>query len=167
MGKWRSIFPPVTGRKKLDRVVWTISWMILCLVLAWGVVFAGRNILVGSSGTGGAFGFGGLWIQYDIRTGGLLPESFRHIVIAQTFPENQAQESTGVFTFTFAGRNPIKVHSAGQETSWLDPNGTVINLGQALRPADIKLLQTHNKEVKSPISTPEEWLAILERLRGG
>ena len=78
MGRWRSILPPVTGRKTLDRVVWMIS----CLGLACLVAFAGRNILAGSSGTGGAFGFGGLWIQYDIRTGGLLPESFRHIVIA-------------------------------------------------------------------------------------
>lgn len=164
MGKWRSTFPPITGRKTLDRVVWTIS----CLGLACFGAFAGRNILVGPNGTAGGFGFGGLWIQYDIRTGGLLPESFRHIVIAQTFPENQAQgESAGVFTFTFAGRNLIQVQSAGQETIWVDPRGIVANLGRVLRPADIELMQTHKNEVKPPISTPEEFLAILERLRGG
>lgn len=81
MGKWRSIFPSITGRKTLDRIVWTIS----CLGLACCVAFAGRNILVGPSGTGGGFGFGGLWIQYDIRSGGLLPESFRHIVWKKAF----------------------------------------------------------------------------------
>ncbi len=109
MGRWRSIFPPVTGWKWLDRVVWTIS----CLGLVCIGIFVAHNILVGTSGTGGGFGFGNLWIQYDIRSGGLLPERVRHIVITQTFPENQAQdESTGVFTFTFAGRNPIEVGSA-------------------------------------------------------
>jgi hypothetical protein len=164
MGKWHSIFPPITGRKTLDRIVWTIS----CLGLACCVAFASRNILVGPNGTAEGFGFGGLWIQYDIRTGGLLSESFRHIVIAQTFPENQAQgESAGVFTFTFAGRNPIEVQSAGQETVWVDPQGNVTNLGRVLRPEDIELMQTHRNEVKPPISTPEEFLAIVERLRGG
>ncbi len=97
----------------------------------------------------------------------LVGESFRHIVIAQTFPENQAQESTGVFTFTFAGGNPVEVRSAGQEAVWVDPQGSVTNLGRALCPEDIELLKTHNHEVKPPISIPEEFLAILERLRVG
>jgi hypothetical protein len=171
MGKWCLIFPPQTGWKTLDRVVWGISLLFVSLVVSLFVtcllVTAVPNSIIGSRSTGGGFGFGGLWIQYDIRSGGLLPERFRHIVIAQTFPENQAQGSTGVFTFTFAGRNPIQVRSAGQETVWVDPNGSVTNLGRVLRPADIELMQTHNHEVKPPISTPEEFLAILVRLRAG
>lgn len=167
MGKWRLIFPPQTGWKTLDRVVWGISLLFVSLFVTCLLVTAVRNFTVGPNGAGGGFGFGGLWIQYDIRSGGLLPERFRYIVIAQTFPENQAQKSNGVFTFTFAGGNPIQVRSAGQETVWVDPQGSVTNLGRALCPKDIELLQTHNHEVKPPISTPEEFLAILERLRAG
>lgn len=137
MGQWRSMFPPIPGS---------------------------YDILVGSDGTGGGFDFGGLWVQYDIRTGGLLRARFRHIVIAQTFPENQC-EFSDVFTFKFAGPSPIEVRAAGQETVWVDPNGSVANLGRALRPADIQLLKTHNNEVKSPILTPAEFLVILARLR--
>jgi hypothetical protein len=136
--------------------------------LACFAAFVGRNILVGPNGNGEGFGFGGLWILYDIRTGGLLPESLKYIVITQTLSENQTSDgSTGVFTFTFVGRDPIEVQSAGQETVWVDPQGGVANLGRALRPEDNELLQTHIHEVKPPISTPEEFLAILVRLRAG
>jgi len=127
--------------------------------------FGIRDILIGSNGAGGGFEFGGLWIQYDIRTGGLPPEIFTCIVVAQTFPESLSEESTDVFTYKFVGGNPIKVRSAGQETIWVDPQGNVVNLGLVLRPEDIRLMQTHRNEVKPPISTPGEFLAILARLR--
>jgi hypothetical protein len=164
MGRWHIIFPPVTGRKILDRVVWGVSFLFVAGLL----IVAVRGLIVGSDSTGGDFGFDGLWIRYKIRCGGLLPERFTSIVVMQMRPENQSYDGwTDMYSFTFPGKPPIQVRSAGTETIWVDSQGRVTNLGRVVLPNDIDLLETHDSRENSPISSPEEFRATLARLRAG
>jgi hypothetical protein len=132
------------------------------------LVVAVRGLVVGSDSTGGDFGFDGLWIRYKIRCGGLLPERFTSIVVMQMRPENQSYDGwTDTYSFTFPGKPPIQVRSAGTETIWVDSQGRVMNLGQVVLPDDIELLETRDSRENSPISSPDEFQSVLVRLRAG
>ncbi|OHB65672.1 MAG: hypothetical protein A2Y77_15440 [Planctomycetes bacterium RBG_13_62_9] len=123
-----------------------------------------RAVLFGTSGHGGGFGFGNLYILYDVDTGGLLPDRLAYAVITPDLAE-QTQGSAEEFTFVFAGDHVVKVPPRRGETVWVDEQYQVAHLGRLLYPEDIAALQKPGDTERSTISSAAEFLAIVVGLR--
>jgi len=202
MARRRSMSLLVTGWKVLDRCVSVVFWLgMICLVLL-GMSFA-RRLIFGSSSSFRSLGFGGLWIDYEVRSGGVLPERLAHVVISEISPIGSGGGgSTNACTLLFGDPNSITTGQECGETSWTDSQGHVVrlgpgvrledmatpensvtfrperretiwideqhhvtSLGRALSLEDMETLGNARSDEGPTISSPEEFLATVARLR--
>ncbi|MDY0357465.1 MAG: hypothetical protein RBR19_16410 [Sedimentisphaerales bacterium] len=121
-----------------------------------------------------AFGFGDLWIQYEIRTGGVLPDQLDYVIVRHDFPElPEINESADMDRFFLTGQSLAAVQPSRGQTVWIDEQGRVTRLGRALRLGDLKILQNVGlaqdirRAEMPPLSSPDEFLAVVAKLRAG
>ena len=150
-----------------NATAWTVSYL-----KAAGYFSIGRSIsivhglIAGASGSEGGFGLGNLWIRYGMRSGGLLGERLTHVVIAPAFPEDQKYDgSTNAYTLVFAGGNLVTIRPHRGETIWIDEQWHVTSLDRALTAQDITALEKSSSRKRHGITSAEEFLAIIARLR--
>lgn len=162
MVKHRRLFPPVTGSKVFDRSVSIVFWLLMISF----VLAILNEFFVGGSTSSGAFGFDGPYIHYQVRTGRIRADRLEHAVIAEVFPKDQRYDGK-TYTFLFVGQGTVTVRPKRGETLWVDEDGNVTTLGPALSAADIAILKSLRSNAISPISSPEELLALVASLRAG
>ncbi len=148
--------------KLVDRLLPIGLWLI---AIYWGVGIA-QGVIVGTSSSGGSFGFGGLGIHYEVRTGGVLADRLEYAVITQAYPQRQEYwESEGAYTLAFAGHDVMTVRPHRGETVWVDEQRHVTSLGRVLTAEDIATLNKSTSAESPTLSSPEEFLARVARLR--
>jgi acyl-coenzyme A synthetase/AMP-(fatty) acid ligase len=158
----RRIVTFVRVGKLVDRVLPVVLWLI---AIYWGVGIA-WGVIAGTSSSGGSFGFGGLGIHYEVRTGGLLADRLEYAVITQAYPQRQEYwESEGAYTLAFAGQDVMTVRPKRGETVWVDEQGHVTSLGRVLNAEDIATLKNSTSAESPTLSSPEEFLATVARPR--
>jgi hypothetical protein len=160
----------VSGRwKVLDRFVSVVCWFVLlCILLA--VVAMAHGFVVGSAGPHVSFSLGNLWIQYEMRSGGLWAERLIHAVVTQGFPKHQMYHtSTNTYGLGLA-HGAATFRPERGETVWVDEQGRVTHLGRVLHPEDMEALEKLRAQQdldgsEGPsISSPEEFLALVAGL---
>ncbi|MHC4517371.1 MAG: hypothetical protein ACYTAS_02175 [Planctomycetota bacterium] len=162
MVRHRRLFPPVTGHKATDRFFSIVFWL---LMISFGIAIA-HSLIVGSSTSLDGFGFGVLWVQYRVRSGGLLADRLKHAVIIQAVPERQDYDDwTNTCMFTFSGHEILTVRPERGRTVWVDERGHVMPLGRALSADDIATLRSLSSDRTLSISSLEEFLAIVTELK--
>ncbi len=141
MVRWCSISLLTTGWKVFDRCVSVVFWLVVISLVMFGVGLA-RDLIAGAGSSFQRFGLGGLWIHYEVRTGGVLPERLGHVIIAEAFPVCQSYEgSTNRCTLAFGDPDSITIYSEGREISWTDDQGHVTRLGPGWALEDIGRLE--------------------------
>lgn len=169
MFKWCYIFPWSIAWKVFDRAVAVVVWLfVACVAISLVADVVGRNTFRGT------FGFGDLWIQYEIRTGGLLPDRLDYVLVRHDLPElPEINETADMDRFFLTGQSLAAVQPSQGQTVWIDEQGCVTRLGSALRLSDIKVLQNFglaqdvNRTEMPTLSSPDEFLAVVARLRAG
>jgi len=169
MFKWCRTFRWSTVWRVFDRAVAVAVWLfVACLAISFVASVLGRNA------SRSAFGFGDLWIQYEIRTGGLLPDQLDYVIVRHDFPElPEINETADIDRFFLTGQSLAAVQPSQGQTVWIDEQGRVACLGKALRLGDIRILQNVGRAqdircAEVPIlSSPDEFLAVVARLRAG
>lgn len=169
MFKWCRKFPWSTVWKVFDRAVAVTVWLfVACVAISLVADVVRRNA------SRGAFGFGDLWIQYEIRTGGVLPDQLDYVIVRHDFPElPEINESADMDRFFLTGQSLAAVQPSRGQTVWIDEQGRVTRLGRALRLGDIRTLQNVGlawdiRRAEMPtLSSPDEFLAVIARLRTG
>jgi len=198
MGRRRGVSLLVTGWKVFDRCVSVVFWLAVLSLVMLGVSF-GRYLICGGESSSRSFGFRGLRINYQVRSGGVLPERLAHVVISEVFPICSGYEqATNKCTFAFGDRNSITVRPEDGESLWTDDQGHVMplslenmaklensvtfrpkrretiwiddqchitHLGRALSLEDMEALENAPTGERATISSPEQFLAIVARLR--
>jgi len=198
MGRRCGISFLATGWKVFDRCVSVVFWVVVIFLVMVGVSY-GRYLICGGDSASGSFGFGGLRINYRVRSGGVLPERLAYVVISEVFPICSGYEqATNKCTFVFGDPNSITVRPEDgeslwtddqgrvrplrlediaklensvtfrpkrRETIWIDEQRHVTSLGRALRLEDIETLRNASSRETPKISSPEQFLAIVTRLR--
>jgi len=153
--------------KVFDRTVAVVVYgAVACLAVALVVSLVAG--VVGGKVSRGTFGFGGLWIQYEIHTGGLRSDRLDYVIVRHDLPEiPKPDKPSDMDRFFLTGKALRAVQPDPGQTVWIDPQGDVTPLGQALSLADIKSLQRAALTHTPPITTPEEFLAALAKLKAG
>jgi len=198
MGRRCGISFLATGWKVFDRCVSVVFWLVVIFLVMVGVSY-GRYLICGGDSASGSFSFGGLRINYRVRSGGVLPERLAHVVISQVFPICSGYEqATNKCTFVFGDPKSITVRPEDGEIIWTDDRGHVTplslenmaklensvtfrpkrremiwiddqyhitHLGRALSLEDMEALRNAPTGERSTISSPEQFLAIVARLR--
>ncbi len=167
MSKHRRLLPWGKAWKVFDRTVAVVVYgAVACLAVALvGSLVAGA---VGGKASRGTFGFGGLWIQYEIRTGGLRSDRLDYVIVRHDLPEIPKPDKPSDMDRLFlTGKALRAVQPDPGQTVWIDREGHVTPLGQALSLADVKRLRRAGLANIPPITTPEEFLAALAKLKAG
>ena len=162
MARRRSMSLLATAWKVFDQCVSVVFWLgVICLVmlginLAWDLVFEGES-------SSPSFGFGGLWIEYEVRSGGVLPKRLAYVVISETSPICSGYDgSTNACTLLFGDPNSITIGQECGEISWTDSEGHVVRLGPGLRLADVATPE--NSVTVRPKRGETIWIDELRRV---
>jgi hypothetical protein len=149
-----------TGWRGIDHLASVLLWLFF---IGMGISIV-QGVIVGTSGYGGSFGFGNLYIMYDVDCGGLLPERLVYAVILPSFPEQMKGGADNGCTFVFAGHHPVTVRPRRGETVWIDEQYHITFLGRALHAKDVAALRELGNSGRPAISSAEEFLAIVAKL---
>jgi hypothetical protein len=165
-----SAAPGASGPKRWRTglaVFWRVYRGVGLVAVGLFVVYMIYLVFVGLYSYGGGFGFGNLDVLYEVEAGGLLGERLVYAVIIPGFPERgYSKESDNTYTFRFADGNSVAVRPERGEMVWVDQRYHVQRLGRVLRAGDIhRLKEFGDRRRSATISSPQEFLAIVARLR--
>ena len=157
-------FPPVTSGQWLDRLAVAIVWLVMLNF----VIIIGRDVVLGTTGSAGMFSLDDLWIRYEIRSGGLVPERLEYVIVTPRHPSHQLRkQSRDTYTFVFAGTEPVTVRPKRGETVWIDAQGGVTHLGPVLASNDVNRLRDLSNSDKLTVSSEDEFLSLVGEMTTG
>lgn len=118
-----------------------------------------RNAPPGSS-FGGAFTFGNLWVGSSSGGGGIS-------VVCAVDPPNTygAGGATNLWTLEFGDGSSVEFNIMKNQTVWIDKQHRVTFLGPVLDKDDVALMRSHGDDMKVTISSPDELLALVKKLK--
>ena len=104
----------------------------------------------------------------------MLPDQLDYVIVRHDFPElPEINESADMDRFFLTGQSLAAVQPSRGQTVWIDEQGRVTRLGRALRLGDLKILQNVGlaqdirRAEMPPLSSPDEFLAVVAKLRAG
>lgn len=153
--------------RRLDRIVAVIYWLILVLIVI-GIVdglFGVSQRGAGSSATR-ISGFANLTIMYEIHSRRVWPDRVEYVVVAEDCSNNGVCYGPPyTCMFLFADGSSITFQPKRGETVWVDEEHHVASLGRILDTDDIANLEQYEKDEGLTISSPEEFLEVVAKLR--
>lgn len=142
-------------------------WLLFNRITSYVNRFPNSSVVVSSvssSASHTGFGIGNLWIvQLLDRRDGLSKET-EYVICSVDFPKTYSYDGSGCM-FAFSDNTTAQFHSTNDRTVWIDKQHRVTFLEPILNKEDVSLLrnQRYNEEFK--ISSPEELLAIVNKLK--
>ena len=115
-----------------------------------------------SSSTG--FRIGNLWFEYLSDSGGFWSKDIECVTCSLDTPKTSSYDGS-TMVFTFSDSNSVEVNIKNGETIWIDKQHRVTFLGPVLNKEDILLLSNYRYDGELEISSPEELLAIVNKLK--
>ena len=147
--------------RRFDRVVAVICGLIIILLVINLV-----NGLLFPPTAGRGFGFGNLGILYEVNSGIILPDRVEYVVVVEDYSNNGACYGPPyTCIFLFADANSIRFQPKRGETVWVDEEHHVESLGRILDTDDIANLEHYEKDEELTISSPDEFLEAVVKLR--
>ncbi len=117
-----------------------------------------------SVSSSGSLSFGDLWIAHlSDRRGFWSRET--ECVICSADPPKTWGYGRATCRLTFSDEDSVEVKLKNKETVWIDKQHRVTFLGPVLGKEDVSLLRSHGYDKKYRISSADELLAIVEKLR--
>jgi hypothetical protein len=107
---------------------------------------------------------GNLWIMCSSNHRGILSRESESVICSVDAPEVHSFDGSTMI-FTFADGNSVEVEPKNHETVWIDKQHKAASLGPLLNKEDVLLLlsQPYDEELK--ISSPEELLNVINKLK--
>jgi len=107
---------------------------------------------------------GNLWIMRLSGHGGFWSRETECVILSvDSFPGFSDGESPS--TLTFSDGNSVKVTLKRNETLWIDKDHKVTSLGPVLDGEDVSLLRNCRYDENLKISSPDELLALVKKLK--
>jgi len=111
-----------------------------------------------------SFQVGNLWINHLSHSGGILSKKTEWVICSLDPPKTSSYDgSTKVLTFSDS--NSVEIKSKNSETVWIDKQHEVTFLGPFLDKEDVSLLNDLRYATELKISSPEELLTIVHKLK--
>jgi hypothetical protein len=185
---------PASAESPPKRTWWTVAGKVyhflgvalVGLVLLYVGIALVRSALEGTEWYGANFGVGNLRVSYSVDRGGLLPDRLLYAIIVPPSLATQMSSTNTSCTFEFAdgdsvtvrpkrgktvqldGRHRVTIEPRRGETVWIDDQCRVTSLGRVLDAGDFAALEKASYEERSAhLSSPEEFLALVTRLKSG
>jgi hypothetical protein len=185
---------PASAESPPKRTWWTVAGKVyhfLGVALVWLILlYVGialvRSALEGTECYGARFGVGNLYVAYSVDRGGLLSDRLLYAIIVPSGFWAQMSSTNTSCTLEFVDGNSVTVRpKRGKtvriddrhrvtiqpkrgDTVWIDDQYRVTSLGRVLDAGDFATLEKASYEQRSAhLSSPEEFLALVTRLRSG
>jgi hypothetical protein len=112
------------------------------------------------SSSGGSFNFGNLWVGFSSNSVGVT-------VVCLVDSPNAIRFGGGTnpWTFGFQDGSSVEFNTIKNQTVWIDKKHRVTFLGPVLNNEDVSLMRTKGYDVKFNISSPDDLIAVVEKLR--
>ncbi len=175
---WRTVAGKV---RHFLGVAWV--WLILLYV---GIALVRNVVLTGTQWHGASFGVDNHCVWYSVDRGGLLSDRVLYAYVTPCGLGTQMYNHGTFFTLEFAdsnsvtvrpkrgktvqldGRHRVTIQPRRGDTIWIDDQYRVTSLGRVLDAGDYAALEKASSEQRSAhVSSPEEFLALVARLRSG
>jgi hypothetical protein len=111
-----------------------------------------------------SFTFGNLWIVRLSDHGGFWSKRTECVVCSANSPTTWGYGGS-ICTLTFSDGNSVKVTLKRNETLWIDKEHKVTSLGPVLDGEDVSLLGNCRYDENLKISSPDELLALVKKLK--
>lgn len=115
-----------------------------------------------------AFSMGNLWVGYLSNPRDALSGEIEYVICSADAPKTcRFDGSTWMFTFSDNDDYGTGFGSGSNtgETVWMDKQHGVTHLGPVLSKEDVLLLSKHRNDAEFRISSPDELLALVKKLR--
>jgi len=111
-----------------------------------------------------SFRVGNLWIMHSSDRGGFWSKE-TECVICSVDPPISSRHGDLPCMLTFSDSNSVEFKIKNDETIWIDKQHRVTFLGPILNKEDMSLLRKHRFDKELKISSPEELLTIVNKLK--